>query len=152
MHKLLQFRLLPILVFIGGLFLSATAQAENSFEYGNYTVLYNAFSTDVLPAKVAKAYDITRSKNLGMINITVLKKVLGMHGQPVPAKVNVSATNLTGQFRDLDVREVQEGTAIYYISNFRVSDRETLDFSLQIQPDGQESPFSLSFRHQFFGG
>ncbi|HIB85290.1 MAG TPA: DUF4426 domain-containing protein [Chromatiaceae bacterium] len=144
-------RLLAIFGLLAGLLGAQTAvHAENAMDYGNYTVHYNALGTDVLPAQVAKTYGITRSKNRGMINITVLKKVMGTTGQPVTAKMTASATNLTGQYRDLDLREVREGTAIYYISEFRVSDQETLDFTIKVQPQGQESPFTLSFRQQFY--
>ena len=65
-----------------------SSHAENSKDFGQYVVHFNALATDQLPARVAREYRITRSKNRGMINITVLRKVLGSRHQPgrsVPA-------------------------------------------------------------------
>ena len=143
-HKLL-------LLLAAALFsLAGNSAAENAMDYGEFTVHYNAFTTDSLTPQVAKNYGITRSKNRALLNITVLKKVMGTTGQPVTARVEASATNLTGQFRTLDVREVREGVAIYYVSEFRVSDREMLAFKLDIRPGDTSKTFKLTFRQQFF--
>ena len=78
-----------------------TATAENSKDFGDYVVHFNALSTEMLPPKVAREYHITRSRNVGMINVTILKKVLGSPGQPVHARVEVRAENLAGQARNI---------------------------------------------------
>ena len=51
-----------------------SAAAENSMDFGEYVVHYNALATDFLPPQVARKYRITRSRNRGMVNITVLKR------------------------------------------------------------------------------
>ena len=45
-----------------------SGHAENSRDFGQYVVHFNALATDQLPARVAREYRITRSKNRGMIN------------------------------------------------------------------------------------
>ena len=132
------------------LMLAALAQAENSQDFGDYVVHFNALSTDMLPASVTKQYGIKRSKNRGMINIAVLRKVLGTTGKPVPARVTASATNLTGQKRDISLREIREGTAIYYIGTFPVSHEETLRFTVGVQPEGEKDTFEVKFKQQFY--
>ena len=126
MNKII--RLIMISLLLG---FQSMALAENSQPVGNYLVHYNALSTETLPPSVAKAYGITRSKNKGLLNISVLKKGGGFQG--VEAELKVSATNLTGQRRDLELRKIIEQSAVYYISVFSVSDRETLDFSIDIK-------------------
>ena len=125
-------------------------QADNSQDFGDYVVHYNALATDMLPPQVAREYQITRSKNNGMINITVLKKVLGSPGQPVHARVEVTATNLTGQARDIRMREVRDGNAIYYIGEFGVANEETLKFSVRVRPEDSPDFIQVEFNQDFY--
>jgi hypothetical protein len=127
-----------------------SAVAENSRVFGDYVVHYNAFRSDVLSPEIAKAYELTRRNNRIIINITVLKKVLGTTGKPVPATVAGHASNLTGQLKQLEFREIKDDTAIYYIAELKVSDGEFLKFKLNITPDGEEGPARLQFNKRFF--
>jgi len=142
MKKIITLALLSL--FIG---FQSLAFAENSQPIGNYIVHYNALSTETLPPTVAKAYGITRSKNKGLLNISVLKKGAGFQG--VDADINVSATNLTGQLRNIELRKIVEQNAVYYISEFSISDRETLDFSIQVKTADNQTG-NIKLRQQFF--
>ena len=126
------------------------ASAEQSMAFGDYTVHYSAFTTDILTPEVAKVYGISRSKSRALLNISVLKKVMGTTGQPVRAAVTATATNLSAQFRALSVRELDEHGAIYYIAETTVANEETLKFSVQVVPEGETAPFQFSFDQQFF--
>ena len=133
------------------LFLTAlTGHAENSKDFGQYVVHFNALATDQLPARVAREYRISRSKNRGMINITVLRKVLGSPGQPVHAFVEVTGTNLAGQYRRIPVREVREGNAIYYIGEFGVTHEETVRFDVEVRPQGSPETLKVEFSQDFY--
>ena len=126
------------------------SHAENSKDFGQYVVHFNALATDQLPARVAREYRITRSKNRGMINITVLRKVLGSPGQPVHAFTDVSATNLAGQYRRIPVREVREGNAIYYIGDFGITHEETVRFDVRVRPQGTPDTLQVKFSQDFY--
>jgi Domain of unknown function (DUF4426) len=130
--------------------LSLLVHAEQAASVGDYEIHYNAFTTDTLQPAVASAYKITRSKNRGMLTVSILEKVLGTLGKPVAATVKGTASNLTGQLKTLDIREIREGNAIYYIGEFPVSDQEVLDFDLTVRLPGQQSPATIKFRKQFF--
>jgi hypothetical protein len=132
------------------LLLALPASAENSQDFGEYVVHFNALTTDNLPPTVTREYGITRSKNRALLNVAVLKKVLGTTGQPVSASISVSASNLTGQRRDIELREIREGSAIYYIGEFGVTHEDNLDFSLIVQPEGLERPLQVQFQQRFF--
>ena len=87
--------LLALLFLVLPLLLPATAQAEQFQDFGDYVVHFNALPTSFLDPAVAKNYRIVRSKNRAMLNITVLKKVMGTAGSPVRATVTASAKNLS---------------------------------------------------------
>ena len=126
------------------------ANAEQAKVFGDYTVHYSAFSTDILTPEVAKSYQIPRSKNRALLNISVLKKLMGTTGQPVKADVRATATNLSAQLRELDVRELMEHGAVYYIAQTTVANEETLRYDISITPEGESAPFTFSFDQQFF--
>lgn len=125
-------------------------QAQNSQDFGNYVVHYNALATDLITPEVAREYHIIRSQSNGMVNITVLKKVLGSPGQPVHAHVETTATNLAGQTRRIPMREAREGNAIYYIGQFGVANEETVKFDVRIRPRGAQDEFRVEFSQDFY--
>lgn len=129
---------------------ASLAKAEYSETFGQYTVHYNAFSSDTIQPNVAKVYNITRSKNRGLLTISVVKNSESKMGSPVVATVSAEATNLTGQLKTIDIQEIKEGNSVYYISQFPVADKEVLDFTVQVQPEHQGDPQTIKFRQQFF--
>ncbi len=141
-----------LLAFVSGVMISFSASvlAENSQDFGDYVVHFNALSTSHLAPSVTRQYDIERSKNRGMINIAVLNKVLGTPGKPVLAEISATATNLTGQKRQITLREIQEDTAIYYIGEFPISHEEVLRFNINVQPKGVNEVHEVNFKQAFF--
>jgi hypothetical protein len=69
---------------------------------------------------------------------------------PVKAKVNAKATNLTGQLKNIQIREINDAGAVYYISEFQVADKEILDFTINVTPDNDNGPYTVELRQQFF--
>lgn len=124
--------------------------AEQSQDFGDYVVHFNAIGTDFLPPKVAKEYSIKRSNQRAMLNIAVQKKKLGTSVQPVTAKVTAAAVNLAGQSKDIKLREIREPYAIYYIGEFSISNEETLKFTVDVMPEESGDPLTVKFRQQFF--
>ena len=129
---------------------SSISWAESFQSFGDYDVHFNAFTTDFLSPQVAQTYKIQRSKNRALLNISILKKVLGTPGESVTGVVRATARNLSGQLRSLDVRKVVDGPATYYLSTFSVNNEETLDFEIQVTPQGRDAPYVVKFRQQFF--
>lgn len=148
MRKTLFSLLLALAATAGG---SSTAVAENSTRVEGYTIHHNALTTDHLSPTIASAYQIRRSKNRAMLNVSVIKdKTDGAQGHAVTARVTAVAKNLLGQERPVPMREVREGTAVYYIGDFLVADRETLNFILSVQPDGSNQTYQTSLSQEFF--
>lgn len=135
---------------------AVTAPSEpdtaSSRDFGDYVLHFNAIRTDTLTPEIARSYGITRSANRALVNISMVKKAEGTTGTPVAGKVTVQAVNLNGQFKDLTVREVREGEAVYYIGDVAVANDETLVFTVDAIPENGGSTLSVKFQRQFFGG
>ncbi len=132
------------------LMLPLSAMAENSTHTGGYTIHHNAITTDSLPVQVATAYGIQRSTNRALLNVTVIRDEPGNIGTPVRAQIRAVARTLFGQIRPIDLREVVEDRAIYYIADFSVAHREILHFEFEVLPAGARYPLRASMREEFF--
>ena len=131
-------------------FFIGSVSADQSKDFGDYTIHYSAFTSDMLSADVASGYNITRSKNRAILNVSVLKKVMDSSIKPVRAQVQASATNLSAQLKTFDVRELNDQGAIYYIAEIPVNHRETLKFEIAVTPDGEQNTYRFSFSQQFY--
>lgn len=130
---------------------SMAAFAQQSQQFGDYTVHYNALNSSLISPDVAKMYAIRRSDSRALINISVLKNTEGQTPMAVKATVIASGRNLTGQTREVEMREINEGEdAIYYIGELSVRNMETFDFNVLVTPEGQSKPFNVKFRQQFY--
>jgi len=79
-----------------------------------------------------------------------LKKVLNTTGKPTASTITGHASNLTGQLKKLEFKQITEGTAIYYLAETKISDGEFLKFDLKILPEGEERAARLRFDKRFF--
>ena len=129
---------------------SLNSFAENSKEFGDYVVHYNAFRSDTISPEVAKQYGLARANNRVLINIAVLKKILNTTGKPTSSKVTGHASNLTGQLKQLEFKEITEGNAIYYLAETKISDGEFLKFDIKVIPEGETRAARLRFDKRFF--
>jgi len=124
--------------------------AQQAEQFGKYEVHYSTLNTNMLQPEIASAYGIQRSGTRAILNITVLDSETG---NPVQARVEAEAANLTGQRRDIQLREIRDQGAIYYLGQFRFRNEESLNFNVSIQPEGRQgNPFSLTFRQKFYPG
>jgi len=149
MHNLINklFKMLFILALSLG---SLNSYAENSKEFGDYVIHYNAFRSDTISPEVAKQYGLPRANNRVLINIAVLKKVMNTTGKPTSSEVTGHASNLTGQLKQLKFKEITEGNAIYYLAETKISDGEFLKFDIKITPEGETRAARLHFDKRFF--
>ncbi len=128
----------------------AQPAGATSADIGNHVIHFSAQTTDQLPPAVAREYNIVRSKNIAMLNVSVLRKPGNM---PVTADVSVKTVNLTGQLKNITMRKIEEPgdiVAIYYIGDTKVANREVLVFDIRIKPDGEDKTSDVRFKKQFF--
>ena len=128
---------------------AVAAHAEISQKFGTTEIHYNALSTDELLPEVARAYKIERSKTRGLVTVSVLRPNKVGALTPVPAKLKVYVTNLNQQLAHVEMREIREGTAIYYLGEFRIAPPDTLKFTATLEVAG-EPKREMSFEQKFY--
>jgi hypothetical protein len=123
---------------------------ERSQDFGDYVVHYSATTTDLLSPEDAQKYGITRSKSNAMLNVVLLQKTGAAGHTPISGKVSAKTNNLTGQLKNVTLREITEGNAIYYIGVLAVAHEETLNFAITAVPAGTDQRLEIKFQQQFF--
>lgn len=118
-----------------------------SIDIGDYQVHFNAQLTGQLPPEIARTYNIVRSNNRAMLNVSVIDEE---SGSSVPANVTVKTVNLTGQLKTVNMRRIDEQDAIYYIGETPVANRETLIFDISVMTEETSTPSEVRFKRQFF--
>jgi hypothetical protein len=152
---MVSFSLLALLVACGGPGDSASVPeaqpaGATSADIGDYVVHFNAQSTDQLSPDVARAYNIVRSKNRAMLNVSIIRK---SDKAPVAGVVTVKATNLTGQLKNVTMRKIEEPgetSAIYYVGETAIANLETLVFDIAVKPEDRDNLFEVRFTRQFY--
>ena len=127
--------------------LSAT---ESYRDFGDYTLHFNTLTTNQLDERIASEYGIVRSPNRVLLNVSVLQnQEIGL-ATPVEAEVTAGARNLTNQARNIDIQEVREQDAIYYLGETTIVNAESLVFTVEASVEGRAEPLVVSFQKQFF--
>lgn len=152
MHNLISnlFKVLFISTLALGSQNSYAEASENSTEFGDFVIHYNAFRSDTISPEVAKQYGLPRASNRVLINIAVLKKVMNTTGKPTSSTISGHASNLTGQLKQLEFKEITEGNAIYYLADTKISDGEFLKFDIKVTPEGETKAAKLLFNKRFY--
>jgi hypothetical protein len=124
--------------------------AENSTQAGQYTIHHNAFTADTLNPDVALAYGFQRSKHRGLLNVSVIKEQAGTTGTSTPAAVDVDIVNLTGQKSRIPMREIKDKDAVYYMGEFPVYNRQTINFEINVKAQGATESHSVKMSQEFY--
>ncbi|WP_282411723.1 DUF4426 domain-containing protein [Pseudomonas sp. PS02303] len=131
--------------------LSVTAMASDVIKgdrqekFGDVTVHYNTFNSTFLTPDIAKAAELTRSKNQGVINVSVIKE-----GKPQMAQVSGTVKDLTSQSVPLKFKQITEQGAIYYIAQFPVDQQEVRTFEIKVQNGDKIN--TINFNQELFPG
>jgi hypothetical protein len=131
---------------------AATAKAD-VLEHDRYHIHYTVLPTVQLSPDVARAYDLTRSRNRTLVNIVILEKAdPSAEGvRSFPARIVGHTVNLNQQVRPLRFREVRDGEAVYHLAEARAHPGEVLDFRIDIRvTDDPQSAIPLSFRKTIY--
>ncbi|WP_310697813.1 DUF4426 domain-containing protein [Marinospirillum sp.] len=140
---------LALILCLAGIPLAVSAaDQERVREVGDYRIFYDVLPTSFLDPQLAQAYGLTRSKGLGLLRITVMKKREDGSLEPVEhPRVSGQAGNLVGQTRPLSFREIEVGQGEGYstLSTFRYSGDESIRFNLKVKYASGEPAERLDF-------
>ena len=131
--------------------LSVTAMAADAIKgdrqetFGDVTVHYNTFNSTFLTPDIAKAAELVRSKNQGVINVSVIKD-----GKPLIAQVNGTVKDLTSQSVPLKFKQITEQGAVYYIAQYPVDQQEIRTFEIKVQNGDKIN--TINFNQELFPG
>ncbi|MDD1139928.1 DUF4426 domain-containing protein [Pseudomonas sp. TNT2022 ID233] len=120
-------------------------KGERKEVFGDVTVHYNTFNSTFLTPDIAKAAELIRSKNQGVINVSVIKD-----GKPLIAQVTGTVKDLTSQSVPLTFRQITEQGAIYYIAQYPVEQQETRTFEIKVQTGDKIN--TINFNQELFPG
>ncbi|MCP2075043.1 UNVERIFIED_ORG: hypothetical protein J2Y77_004479 [Pseudomonas lini] len=120
-------------------------KGERKEVFGDITVHYNTFNSTFLTPDIAKAAELIRSKEQGVINVSVLKD-----GKPLMAQVSGTVKDLTSQSVPLKFKQVTEQGAIYYIAQYPVPQQETRTFEIKVQVGDKLN--TINFNQELFPG
>ena len=120
-------------------------KGERKEVFGDTTVHYSTFISTFLQPDIAKAAQLVRSKNQGVINVSVIKA-----GKPQVTQVSGSVKDLSSRTVPLSFKQITEQGAIYYIAQFPVEQQETRTFTINVAIGGKTE--TISFNQELFPG
>lgn len=126
------------------LLLSLSVAAEQKITSGALDIHYIVFNSSFLQPDIAKASGLGRGKNIAVLNVSPLRD-----GKGERSTVTGTLTNLLGQTKNLEFREIDEGEAVYYIAQFAIDSRELLKFDIKLV-DTENTSHSLKFNQEVF--
>jgi hypothetical protein len=136
---------LLLLALLGG---SGMAVAQQSKMFGHYELHYSVVNTTFLSPEVAATYGIVRGKNRGIVTLAV-REHLAVGSETRPMLLQGRTWDLI-QKQPLDFVEIREGTAVYYIADFKFINEEWRFFEVTFRPEGADQTHTFQFKHQLY--
>jgi len=108
--------------------------AEQFFMVGSTQAHYVVLNTMFLQPNIANQYQIARSNDRAIVNLSFISK----DGVALRGAVQGRVKNLLGQLQTLEFQEIVEKNAVYYIAPIIYTNRDTLDFALDVELPGEK--------------
>ena len=132
--------------------LAAQSHAQQSVRFDDYELHFSVVNTTFLDPAIAAQYGITRGERRGIVNIAVRDHGSGK-GDAEAATVPMALSGRTWDLiaeQPLEFIEVNEGSAVYYIGEFKFINREWRWFELSFRPEGADRSYTHKFKHQLY--
>lgn len=132
--------------------LAAQSHAQKSVRFDDYELHFSVVNTTFLDPAIAAQYGITRGERRGIVNIAVRDHDSGK-GDGETATVPMALSGRTWDLiaeQPLEFIEVNEGSAVYYIGEFKFINREWRWFELSFRPEGADRSYTHKFKHQLY--
>ncbi|MBD3656550.1 MULTISPECIES: DUF4426 domain-containing protein [Marinobacter] len=141
---------LTLLASLLALALAGGRAHASSVDFGEYQVHYSTFPSTYLTPEVAKQNNLQRSRAIGIVNIAIMRKTADGGLATVSGQVEGKVLNDIQQAKFLAFRRIQEGDAVYFISEFQYSSGELLTFQVTARPTGASRELPIRFAQTLF--
>lgn len=127
-------------------FTQAQVQPQQQFETrsGDYTVYHSLFPSSFLQPNIASTYNITRSRDRLVLNVSVTRNDADTGVETQSARVTGTRSDLI-HTQPIEFREIREKDAVYYIAEIRATSEAVFYFDLKVQPDPNRPPIAVQF-------
>ncbi|MCB0060020.1 MAG: DUF4426 domain-containing protein [Halioglobus sp.] len=136
------------LVFVTGLLAtSASASEYQTIEQDGVTVRCNTVNSQFVPEASLHRYQLQADKNRGLLSCVVQRQNEAGQLVNIPAKVSAQVENFYGVTSAVEMRELsvdEQNFEISYIGSYDVLSQHELTFTIQITPQGSDSPIVLT--------
>ncbi len=143
-------RCFPTLALIVSLALCPLAALAESVDFGDFQVHYSVFPSTFLTPEVAAQNNLNRSRAIGILNISIMQQNELGGLATVSGQVEGRMLNDIQQPRFLAFRRIQEGEAVYFISEFQYRSGELLTFHVTARPTGGADDLPIRFAHTLY--
>ncbi len=127
----------------------AMAQATSEPQrFGDLLVYRTLFNSSFLQPEVAANTGLERGPNVGVLNILVQRQT-PQGPVHVDANLNGTVRNMLGQTQNLDFIRIQEDEAIYFVANYRSTQRGVLRFTVNVQGEEGGQSHEMQFHQEF---
>lgn len=144
------YRFFRCLTLIASLALCPMAAQAESVDFGNYQVHYSVFPSTFLTPEIAAENNLNRSRAIGILNISIMQENELGGLATVSGQVEGKVLNDIQQPRFLAFRRIQEGDAVYFISEFQYRSGELLTFHVTARPTGASEDLPIRFAHTLY--
>lgn len=141
---------LPSLLLVLALVSGPALGSESPAEFDGYQIHYAALPSTFLDPETARQYDLTRSRAVGFLNVSVHRTSEEGSPKPITAQIQGQTINQAQQVKELSFKRVQEDDAIYYLAQFRYRQGETLVFEFEAAPYGDSETMPVRFSRELY--
>jgi hypothetical protein len=128
---------------------AAPAGAQQSERFDRFELHYSVVNSTFITPEIASEYGITRGDDRAFINVAVREHRDDGTAQTVAVELQGESWDLTGRRDRFDFIEIREGTAVYYIGEFKFLNREWRHFEVRFTAEG-EAPQNFRFKRQMY--
>lgn len=136
------------LLLVAILLVSLPAAAQQSERFDQFELHHSIVYTTFLSPEIAAEYGIARGRDKAMLTLSVRDADAGeTAGRPMI--IEGETWDLIRNY-ELDIKEIREGDATYYIIPFEFLDREYRFFDLTFTPEGSKRSYRYKFNRQLW--
>lgn len=123
-------------------------QAQQSERFDQFELHRSIVYSTFLSPEIAAKYGITRGSDKALLTLSVRDADAGeTAGRPMMIKGRTWDLIHAG---DLELQEIREGRATYYIAAFEFLDREWRFFEFDFRPEGSDKTYRYEFKTQLW--